>query len=640
VRGRLLAAAAVLALAAPAGAAGAAPPREPKAIVLGIDGATADVLEGLDLPTLEGLAARGLYARTTLYVPPRFLTVSGVGWGTMATGTWPDKHGIETNLWPENRLERYPSVLERLERTVPGVRTAGMAVWAPMVDPATPGGPILGPSLDVRETASDDTALGERAGRWIRSADVDAAFLQFDDVDAVGHAAGSDSAAYRDQLAVTDRALGQVLDGIRARPTFDREDWLVVVSADHGQNPEGGHGGPQQRERTTFVIAAGGRVDRAGGGLVPGGAVTLPERKLVDVAPSVLDHLGVTPEPAWGLDGRPFWAADDDPFDALGAGPTVRAPAGWTSRGWEFGTDPWWTQARNVNPVGDEIPNATNNPIHPKEIELDERENFLAGRGLRAIADAAHAGGTLDAELVSAPYDVTGARRATVRFAEAYRGTDRQDAVVVVRYDDGPERVVLRHGPVADPALDVSGLTQYLFQEAKAVGFDPPLAQDLLAAAGQASSKVDEQHAALDVAVPPGARTLRVAWRLRARGRGWFWTIDEPSVTTDAPAPDRVAPVVRGLRVLLRRGVSFDLSEDARVVVRVSRGGRTVVRLVRRGRLGRNLVRLPRRAVRGGRLRLSVGATDAAGNRARPVAVALRARARRPVPASAPNRPR
>lgn len=620
----------------PAGtpAAGAAPPpREPKAIVLGIDGATADVMEQLELPTLEGIAARGLYSRTTLYVPPAFLTVSGVGWATMATGTWPDKHDIRSNSWPENRLERFPSVLERLERTDATVRTAGFSVWPPMVDRATPGGPILGPSLDVRERLPNDVALGDRVGSWIRTADVDAAFLQFDDVDGAGHASGADSRAYAEQLQRTDKALGTVLAGIRARPTFASEDWLVVVSSDHGHNPEGGHGGPRPRERTTYVLAEGGRVRHEGTGLVPGGTIVAPERKLVDLAPSILDHLGFALEPRWGLDGRPFWTPSNDPFDrqsgALVGGVTSAPPPGWAAQGWRFGTDPWHTQTFNDNPSGDELPNPTNNPVSAKEIELDERENFLEGRGVRAIADAAAAGGPFDASLTSEPYDVAGARAAVVRFAEAYRGTADQIGEVLVSFDGGPPRVVATRAPTSERRgqPDASGLTVFGFEELKGLGAPVPLAPAAVAASGQGSSKVQRGIAEVDAAVPAGARLMRVTWRLRAAGSGWFWSIDEPRVELSPPR-DRVAPTVRGLRVLLRSGLSYDLSEAADIRIRLSRAGRMVTTLRRRGTAGRNINRLPRRRLRPGvRYQASVTATDVAGNRSsRPVVVRFRYR--------------
>lgn len=135
---------------------------------------------------------------------------------------------------------------------------------------------------------------------------------------------------------------------------------------------------------------------------------------------------------------------------------------------------------------------------------------------------------------------------------------------------------------------------------------------------GQASSKVQRGVTELDVAVPAGAKRLRISWRLRAAGSGWFWNLDEPTVTR-SPTPGglpRARPVVRGLRVLLRRGASFDLSEPAKVTLRVSRRGKRVATLRRSGRIGRNLFRIPRALLRRGAVyRVSVTAQDPDGDR-------------------------
>ena len=70
-------------------------------------------------------------------------------------------------------------------------------------------------------------------------------------------------------------------------------------------------------------------------------------------------------------------------------------------------------------------------------------------------------------------------------------------------------------------------------------------------------------------------------------------------------------PCVRGLRVR-GRVVCFTLSGAARVRLAVARAGRVVRRLTVRGRVGANRMVLP--ALRRGRYRVAVGATDAAGN--------------------------
>jgi hypothetical protein len=96
---------------------------------------------------------------------------------------------------------------------------------------------------------------------------------------------------------------------------------------------------------------------------------------------------------------------------------------------------------------------------------------------------------------------------------------------------------------------------------------------------------------------------------------------------TPAPAPDRTAPAITGLRLAARRvAVRLSLSEAASVRVVIERRlpgrrarFRRVAALTKAGKAGANRLALPaalaRRLRAGGRFRVTVVATDAAGNR-------------------------
>lgn len=78
------------------------------------------------------------------------------------------------------------------------------------------------------------------------------------------------------------------------------EDWLIVVTTDHGHYiPSGGHGGCGiDDERRTWILAKG---RGATAGLKP------IDTRLVDVAPTVLSHLGLPVSAT--LDGKPRWGS-------------------------------------------------------------------------------------------------------------------------------------------------------------------------------------------------------------------------------------------------------------------------------------------------------------------------------------------
>jgi arylsulfatase A-like enzyme len=139
--------------------------------------------------------------------------------------------------------------------------------------------------------------VARQAERALAGRPADADFLQFDDVDEAGHRYGfhPDVSEYVRAIERTDGHVGRVLKAVRGRETYDREDWLILVSTDHGGAGKG-HGHNTPEERTIFLIVNGPSAS-------PG--VIEPPPGVVDVAATALTHLGVPLDSRWGLDGKP-----------------------------------------------------------------------------------------------------------------------------------------------------------------------------------------------------------------------------------------------------------------------------------------------------------------------------------------------
>jgi predicted AlkP superfamily pyrophosphatase or phosphodiesterase len=140
-----------------------------------------------------------------------------------------------------------------------------------------------------------DSLSVEAAVERLSTTDVDAAFVYLGDIDVVGHETNSRSREYRAAIERADAQVGRLVGALRRRPTYEREDWLILVSTDHGRNDAGGHGGTSPSEKTIFYLATGPSVE-------PGTTDCPPE--IVDVAVTAYAHLGLGPDPAWNLDGR------------------------------------------------------------------------------------------------------------------------------------------------------------------------------------------------------------------------------------------------------------------------------------------------------------------------------------------------
>ena len=121
-------------------------------------------------------------------------------------------------------------------------------------------------------------------------------FVYLGNPDETSHEHQSIGVEYRDAIALSDRHVGMLIDAIRARPLHPSENWLILVSTDHGRLPDGGHGGDSRIEMTTFILTSG-----------PSAAVGTPAGPtfIVDLAVTALTHLGISIDPAWELDGKP-----------------------------------------------------------------------------------------------------------------------------------------------------------------------------------------------------------------------------------------------------------------------------------------------------------------------------------------------
>ncbi|RZK37958.1 MAG: hypothetical protein EOO90_23820 [Pedobacter sp.] len=77
-------------------------------------------------------------------------------------------------------------------------------------------------------------------------------YLEF--TDDMGHAFG-DSQQYNDAVIAADKRIGQIWAAVKQREKQFNEDWIIVVTTDHGRDPKTGrgHGGQSDRERSSWI---------------------------------------------------------------------------------------------------------------------------------------------------------------------------------------------------------------------------------------------------------------------------------------------------------------------------------------------------------------------------------------------------
>ncbi|MFJ2631506.1 alkaline phosphatase family protein [Streptomyces sp. NPDC087422] len=444
-----------------------------KVLVVGMDGLRHDRIDAATAPHLKSLMANGTYGTSLLYASPMAATVSGAGWSTIATGVWPDKHGVKDNTFAGKNYGAYPGFIKRIASVKPALSTYVAVDWKPLDAQGTftdgADGKVVydGDTADYTVTDAQIVADSESV---LRDQNPDVAFVYFGNTDEVGHASGAASQAYLKAIATQDGYLGRLLAAVKARPTYASERWTVIVATDHGHLDAGGHGGSTIEERRTFVLAQG-----------PGIAAGLRpiDTRLVDVAATVFKQLGIVPAASWGLDGKPIQERSTDPFDTLTLSPrtdetgipagvlgyTHTTPSGWSIinsamgtggvtewRGWSFATDEFWSRA-----------------------QADQsRELNVRSRGVFAVADSDEwadksFSGTFDSTLVTPAHAVTAGSKVTLDYVTHYLQEGSQKAEILASWNGGTPTVVKTY--TADTVAKVESLTLTAPEGASSVSF-------------------------------------------------------------------------------------------------------------------------------------------------------------------------
>ncbi|HZO09473.1 MAG TPA: alkaline phosphatase family protein [Myxococcota bacterium] len=274
--------------------------------VIVVDGCNRGRLWQAHAPVMDRLAREGT---EYLAVEPAYPARTVVCFSSMLTGATPAEHGMRSNFAPRLGV-RVESVFDVLEQHGRRGRLVGIAH---LLDPF--GEDVVRSVTSVQPTSEIDRSLTAEGRRVVEQEDPDLLVLQLLAADQLGHVRGVRSPEYLDQLADTDRQVGDFLDFLRERGKLDGA--TVILMADHGQGRGiGGHGHLDWGERPVpFVVW--------GEGAEPG-AISREPRSVLELAETVSRLLGV-PAPA-AARGRPMLPANDSGEGGGFGGPSCPGP--------------------------------------------------------------------------------------------------------------------------------------------------------------------------------------------------------------------------------------------------------------------------------------------------------------------------
>ena len=215
-------------------------------ILISIDGFRADYIDRGAAPTLARLAAEGVHAQA---MRPAFPSLTFPNHYTLATGLYPDHHGIVHNIMRDPQTDQPYKYNDRKTTSDPKW-WGGEPIWVGAERHGIRAATMFWPGTDV---AID----GVRPSHWMpydghvnSDRRVDAVLrwfdlpprerpgfftLYFDQLDHAGHDFGPDTPEATAAIATVDQSLARLMAGLNRRGLANKVN-LVIVS-DHGMVP-------------------------------------------------------------------------------------------------------------------------------------------------------------------------------------------------------------------------------------------------------------------------------------------------------------------------------------------------------------------------------------------------------------------
>ncbi|MFC6102405.1 alkaline phosphatase family protein [Olivibacter domesticus] len=253
--------------------------RQKKVVFIIVDGIAADALEQANPPHIKKLMERGTYLRAyqggQAGEYSQSPTISAVGYNNVLTGVWYNKHNV-----PDNDIKdpnyHYPTVFRLLKDAFPAKKIAVFSSWQdnrtkligeglPQTNQIKMDEAFDGLELDTINYPHDeernfmlaiDQAVTAKAAESIRERAPDLSWVYLEYTDDMGHMYG-DSPQYTKAIQNVDNEVGQILTAIEEREKKFNEDWLMLVTTDHGRTEKDGkgHGGQSFRQRSAWILS-------------------------------------------------------------------------------------------------------------------------------------------------------------------------------------------------------------------------------------------------------------------------------------------------------------------------------------------------------------------------------------------------
>lgn len=248
-----------------------------KTIFIIVDGVPADVMERVHPPSIFAIGQEGGYTQGEtgglINGFSQTPTISAVGYNNLLTSTWVNKH----NVWGNDISApnyHYKNIFRIAKEQTKPATTAVFSGWEEnrtklIGDRLAEAGNVTVDfhldGLDKNKTLFPDEdnhlqifkideKVTDAAAQCILESGPDLTWLYLWYMDDAGHLTGTGD-YFDEYLIKADQQVERIRKAVAERMKTHNEDWLIIVTSDHGRkHPDGhGHGGQTERERSIWI---------------------------------------------------------------------------------------------------------------------------------------------------------------------------------------------------------------------------------------------------------------------------------------------------------------------------------------------------------------------------------------------------
>ncbi|WP_300596156.1 LamG-like jellyroll fold domain-containing protein [Niabella sp.] len=309
--------------------------KKKKTLLIVLDGAVGAAVEEANLPTIKKMLDNSVYS---FYGLIDTISNDGTTWADLVTGTRLNKHNVKTESFASANFVQYPSFLKRLKDNDKQFRAVAFTTL-----PLLATG-LFGAEMEKHQHLPDnDLAAKDSTVNRLKSNDADLLLVDFSLAERVGktYGFGTGITQYRTALQTLDSYIDEMIYTLQHRDTYEKEDWLVVVTSTHGGKPDGSYGGNASQDRNVFSIYYSPNLKKTA---IPRPLINLPYEGNFMYFSNPGNRYTQTSNPAYKLGSQNFTVE----FRVKSAGGTSD-PAFISNKDWNSGANPGWAIFRTNN---------------------------------------------------------------------------------------------------------------------------------------------------------------------------------------------------------------------------------------------------------------------------------------------------